>query len=304
MTIKVWIRALRLPFLTATLVPICLGCAVARYEDYGINGFAFAVTLLGIACLHLGTNLANDYYDHKTKNDEIGPKPTPVSGGSRVIQEGLIKPEVILRTSFLLFAAGSLAGLFLAYMLSSWTIVFLGVFGVFCGFFYTAAPLHIGYRGFGEFIVGLCFGPLVVFGSYFVQTLSWSSVPVLAAVPVGIHIGLVLLINEFPDKEADAAVGKKTLVVLLGKKTALRIYYAGLILSYIVIPAGILAGLFPPLTLLSWLTLPLALKIFRISKKHFQSTPDLLPANLLTIRLHLLFNLLLAAGFLLQGKAL
>jgi 1,4-dihydroxy-2-naphthoate octaprenyltransferase len=105
MGIKIWFKACRLPFLTATFVPVILGGTIAWYEVARFNWFNFILTLIGISCLHLGTNLTNDYFDHKTKNDELNLNPTPFSGGSRVIQEGLISPKKNLSCGFKFFCS-------------------------------------------------------------------------------------------------------------------------------------------------------------------------------------------------------
>ncbi|MFA4843240.1 MAG: 1,4-dihydroxy-2-naphthoate octaprenyltransferase, partial [Candidatus Omnitrophota bacterium] len=217
---KIWLKAARAPFLTATVVPVVLGAAVAWSEAGRFNLFNFLLTLIGIIFIHTATNLANDYFDHKTGNDWLNKTPTPFSGGSRVIPEKLISPRGVLIFSLSCFILGSLIGLWINYRLGTNVVLFMGIVGVFCGFFYTASPVRIGYTGFGELIVGLCFGPLVVMGSYYAQALSFSWAAFWASIPVGILIGLVLYINEFPDYDADKAVNKRTAVVTLGREKA------------------------------------------------------------------------------------
>ena len=169
MEMKVWIRAVRAPFFTASLVPVLLGAVVAWHRTGIFNWGYFFLTLMGIIFINAGTNLTNDYFDHTSKNDELNRNPTPFSGGSRVIQEGLIKPRKVLYAALAFFALGSLAGLYLNHVLEGNIILVLGIIGIFLGFFYTADPLRIGYTGFGELVVGIGLGPLVVIGSYYVQ---------------------------------------------------------------------------------------------------------------------------------------
>jgi len=129
----------------------------------------------------------------------------------------------------------------------------------------------------------------------------------VASIPVGILIGLVLYINEFPDYEADRRVGKKTAVVLLGKTRAMSVYHALLFFSYIIVLALAALRVIPLFALMALLTLPLAIKAFRASREYnAQEKEDiraLLPANASTIMLHLSFGLLLSMGFVLD-KAL
>lgn len=217
-----------------------------------------------------------------------------------MIQEGLIEAKKVLYAALTFFALGGLIGLYLNYIFQGNVILILGIIGVFLGFFYTADPLRIGYTGFGELVVGIGFGPLVVIGSYYVQAhkLSWE--PFWASIPVAILIASVLYINEFPDYEADKAVNKKTLVVILGKEKALKIYYLLLLITYSSILLGIMFEMFPLFTLITFLTLPLCFKAIKAAKDNFDKVFDLLPANAATIGLHLSIGLLLTAGYALD----
>ncbi len=154
--LKIWIKATRAPFLTAIFMPVALGAAISWSEAGRFDLLTFFMVLAGVSLLHLASNTCNDYFDHVTKNDWVNKNPTPFSGGSRVIQEGMISPRGILVLSLVFFAAGSLIGLWLNHRMGTNVILFLGITGVFLGFFYTALPLKIGYRGIGEIIVGFC----------------------------------------------------------------------------------------------------------------------------------------------------
>ena len=298
--LKTWLKAIRAPFLTATIIPVLLGTAIAWHQIDVFNYQLFFLTLIGVIFLHIGTNLANDYFDHLTKNDELNKTPTPFSGGSRVIQDGLIKPRNILLVSLLFFGLGSLIGLYLNAFLPGNIILILGMIGVFCGFFYTASPLRIGYLGIGELIVGVCFGPLVVMGSYCVQATRLDWQPLWASLPVGILIGLVLAINEFPDYEADKLVNKKTFVVRWGKKKAIKVYLGLLGMVYVLVLLSVVFRLMPVWTLITFLSLPLALKAVRIGSRKFDRIYELLPANAATIGLHSGIGLLLMTGYILD----
>lgn len=200
-------------------------------------------------------------------------------------------------TSFFL---GGIIGLYLNYVSRGNIILILGIVGVFLGFFYTAYPLRIGYTGLGEFAAGVGFGPLVVLGSYYVQAQRFSFNPLLASVPLAVLIALVLYINEFPDYQADKIVGKKTLVVILGKKRAIKVYFLLLIFPYLFIIFGLSRRIFPFFSLLTLLTLPLSFRAVRIAKENFDKVYALLPANALTIKLHSLIGLILSGGYLLD----
>lgn len=296
----VWLKALRPKFFTATLVPILLGSVIAWHGSGEFNWMYFLLTLLGGIFIHAGLNLANDYFDHTSGLDEINPHPTPFSGGSRVIQEGLLSPSRILWGSVICFSTGAAIGLFLDLALPGHTLLVIGLVGIFLALFYSADPIRIGYTGLGEVSCGLGFGPIMVLGSYYVQTgkLDWQ--PLWASLPVGVLIALVLYINEFPDYEADKQAGKRTLVVILGKKKAVRLYLAFLLLNYLIIVMGVMGRIFPLPVLISLFTIPLAFRATKVARDNFDEILGLLPANAATIALHLSLGLLLSVGYLLD----
>lgn len=298
--LKIWLKATRAPFLTASLIPVILGTAIAWSETTKFNLSFFLLTLIGTAFLHTATNLTNDYFDHKSGNDWLNLNPTPFSGGSRVIQDKLISPGSIIGFAFACFIIGSLIGLWINYQLKTNVILFLGGLGVFLGFFYTASPLRIGYSGLGEMVVGLCFGPMVVLGTYYVQAKSFSWAALWASIPISILVGLILYINEFPDYNADKEVNKKTLVVLLGKRNAFKLYRILLGLVYLTIILCVIFRIIPAFSLISLLSLPLAFSASILLKKNFDKISELLPVNASTIILHSMIGLLLCVGFLLD----
>lgn len=289
-----------MPFFTATVVPVVLGSVAAWHDTSLFSWPLFWLTLIGAVLIHAGTNLSNDYFDHLSGCDEANPNPTPFSGGSRVIQEGLIPARQVFSTAIACFILGGIIGLYLNISSGGNVILVLGVIGIFLGIFYTAKPFRIGYGSFGELAVGMGFGPLMVMGSYYVQARALPFKAFLISVPIGILIALVLFINEFPDYEADRSVGKRTLVVILGKKNAVILYHLLLSSVYLFLILLILFGYVPRLGILTLLSIPLALKAFSVAKNNFDRIYELLPANAATIALHSLIGALLIAGFILD----
>lgn len=295
--VKIWIKATRASFFTAAIIPVLLGTVIAWDHTGQIFWIKFILTLIGVIFIHAGTNLTNDYYDHKSRNDELNLHPTPFNGGSRVIQEGLIPPQRILYSALIFLSLGSMVGLYLNSVSKGNTILILGLVGIFFGFFYTANPLRIGYLGIGELVVGFGFGPLIVSGAYYIQAQRLSLEPVLASIPISILILLVLYINEFPDYEADRLVNKRTWIVILGKKRAIKIYCLLLLVVYLVIALGIIFRILPLFSMLVFLTLPLSLRAIAISMRNYNRIEELLPANAITIKLHLTVGLLITIGY-------
>ena len=213
-----------------------------------------------------------------------------------MIQARQIAPIKILYVSLIFFAIGSSIGLYLNYICGKNIILILGAIGVFLGFFYSARPFKIGYGGLGELATGIGFGPLMVMGAYYVGAQALSFKIFLASIPIGILIALVLFINEFPDYIGDKAVGKRTLVVILGKKTAVILYQALLVFLYAFIIWLVIIKFLPVFCLAVLLTLPMTFKAFKLSADNYEKIYELLPVNAATIALHSAVGLLLCAG--------
>jgi 1,4-dihydroxy-2-naphthoate octaprenyltransferase len=260
--------------------------------------YKFILVLVGVPLFNAGTNLANDYYDHKTGNDDINTSLTPFSGGSRVIQNGLIPAKHMLIGSFLFFGLGSVMGLYLNAITPGNLVLYLGIFGLLSGFLYTATPVLIGYRGVGELVVGLNLGTLTIIGSYFVQAHSVSWPVFWMSLPIGFLVAAILYINQFPDYEADKAVDKKHLVVRLGKRKAVYGYYLLIASTYLVIGGSVLFRMVTPFALVSFLTLPLAVSAVRTLKSNYDKIAELIPAQAKTIQTHLFTGLLLTLGLI------
>ncbi|MCK4403870.1 MAG: 1,4-dihydroxy-2-naphthoate octaprenyltransferase [candidate division Zixibacteria bacterium] len=297
--LRKWIKAIRAPFFTASAIPVLVGSALAWNITGKFSLSKFILVLVGVPLFNAGTNLANDYYDHKTGNDEINTRVTPFSGGSRVIQNGVIPPKHVLIGSFLFFGLGSVIGLYLNAVTPGNLVLYLGIFGLLSGFLYTATPILIGYRGIGEFVVGLNLGTLTIIGAYYVQAhiLSWSAF--WLSLPIGFLVAAILYINQFPDYEADKAVNKKHLVVRLGKRKAVYGYYFLICATYLVIAGSVIFRMVTPFALISFLTLPLALGAIKTLKSNYDKFAELIPAQAKTVQTHLFTGLLLSLGLVL-----
>jgi 1,4-dihydroxy-2-naphthoate octaprenyltransferase len=299
--LPLWVVKLRAGFFTASVVPVCLGAAIAWARTGSFNLGYFSLTLLALICVHAGTNMTNDYFDHTWGSDEINQEfVSPFTGGSRLIQLGAVKPETFLWQGIGFFALAALIGVALALTRGLW-VLWLGIIGVLCGFFYTAPPVRLVRSGLGELLVGLNLGTLAVLGSAYVQTKRVWWEPVVASLPVMFLIALVLWINEFQDMKADTAVGKRHLVARLGRKRAARVYATMLALTYVSLVAGVLMAGVTPFALLGLLSAPVAWKASRTALAFYDRPRELTPANAATVLLHLVVGSLLAVGYVLQG---
>jgi 1,4-dihydroxy-2-naphthoate polyprenyltransferase len=283
-------------FLVATLVPVLVALALAAGDGPLHVGLAI-LTLLGVMLFQVGSSAINDYYDHLSGADRENRRPGAAER---------LGPSRLRVLAYALYAAGTLVGLALV-AARGVEVLWLGLAGFCLGFLYSAPPLRLAYRGLGELALAVGFGPLIVMGTYFVQRQAWSLPALWASIPVAILMALVLYINEFPDREGDARVGKRTLIVRLPERPAVILYVLLLALTYLLILGGVAlanvpslaAYAFPPYTLLGLLTLPLATRTAIVLARNYPYPYRLVPANARAARLHVATGLLFAVGHLL-----
>jgi 1,4-dihydroxy-2-naphthoate octaprenyltransferase len=262
----------------------------------------FLLALLGTICINAGLDMSNDYFDHTSGVDEVNQELTPFSGGSRVIQEGLLTPKQVLMGSLLFYLCGIVIGLYLT-AVRGWGVLVLGMIGVFLAFFHNAPPVRLYYLapGLGNLAAGAGCGPVIVLGAYYVQAQRWGQEAFWASIPMGLLVAAILYINEFPDSEADRKVGKKTVAAVAGRERAAWGYVALLVAAYVVLAAGVVLRIFPPTVLLALLTMPLAYRSARGALRFYDDTPNLIPFMAGTIQLHLSTGLLLCLGYAIAG---
>jgi len=291
---------LRLPFLVVTAGAVFVGTAFAWWDMKQFNLLNFIFTFAGACFLHISCNVANDYFDFKSGADALNINAlVPFSGGSRMVLDGFVKPKEALAVSLLFALLGSAIGLYLNAISKGNVVLFIGLAAVFFVFSYNGFPVRLVNKGVGEIAIFLAWGPLMVFGAYYVQAESLSSAwPLVASIPSGILTTLVLLINEFADKEADFSAGRKTWVVLFGFKKSLRIYLLLALSCFGVVLVGFLFGGWPIWSLLTWIVLPLPFVAFNAGKRNLGDWPNFLPAVKETILMNFAFLAILCISFL------
>ena len=291
-----FLRTTRLPFLSATAVPVLLGIAVAARSG-AFNGWLALITIVGAALAHLAINVSNDIFDTLSGADEANVNPTPFSGGSRVLIYDLLTLRQLIFLAAVLFGGAAAIGLVLVWVTQSATLLGIGLAGIALGLAYTAPPLKLVYRGLGEIAVAIGFGPIMLLGAYVVQTgfLSWEAA--VASVPVAILVALILYVNEIPDRVGDAAAGKRTLPVRLAPRVVTGIYLAFAVVAFAVVVAGVTIGLLPVATLLALLAAPLAWRVYTGLRQFYSQPYALMPIMGTNIKLHAYVGLLLLAGY-------
>lgn len=290
--------ATRAPFLTATFVPVFLGAVVARAHGYSA-WWLMLLALLGASAIHLGLNVANDVSDATSGADEANVNPTMFSGGSRVIQYGLVSLKAMKTTSLVCYAIGTAIGLYLTAMAGP-QLLWIGASGLFLSFFYTAPPFKLVHRGLGEICVALGFGPIMVLGTYYVIAERLSFEAFYASLPVALLIMLVLYVNQIPDRPADERAGKRTIVVRLPQRSIITGYVVSVAATYLLILVGAATRIMPIWTLLGLATIPLALQVYRGISSHYNSPYELMAAMGKNIQLHLFTGLALIVGYVVE----
>ncbi len=280
-----WLLAARPATLPAAVVPVLVGTAAAVDLPHVRLG-PFLGALLASLLIQVGTNFANDVFDFHRGAD------TPERlGPVRITQSGLVPPRQVLAATYATFGLATLVGIYLV-AVGGWPILAIGVASILAGLAYTGGPWPFGYHGLGDLSVFVFFGLVAVAGSAYLQTLSLTPLVGWAAVPIGLLVTAILVVNNLRDIDTDRAAGKRTLAVRLGR-WATRVQYALFVFgAYLVPPALWLAGALRGWALLPWLTLPLAVALVRLVW-----TAEGRPLNRAlsgTGRLHLLFGLLFA----------
>ena len=292
-----WVVIMRLPFLSATIMPILVGAAVAKFMGFSVDWAWLGLTILGGSLLHIGTNTSNDYFDHLSGTDNINYNYSNkgLNGGSRGIQMGLITPTGVRNLTIIVFALSVLVGIPLIQK-AGMQVFWLGLIGFLSGLFYTAPPFKFSSRkGLGELLIGLNFGPLMVAGSTLIQTGQLLPEAFLAGIPLGFLIAAVVYINEFPDHDSDKVTGKNTLIVVFGPEKA-RIGYVALVSgAFLSIVLLVLNGTFPSLILITLLASYFGITSIQTLYKYYNDRL-LEPANWGTIIMHSVTGLLLFAG--------
>ena len=283
----------------ASFASIFLGaCAAAAQAP--LDFFWLTVTALGIFAIEIAKNASGEIFDFNSGNDlAVQPEDrSPFSGGKRVLLDELLTRNQTAGIAAFFYGAGSLAGITIVIWREQ-SIIWLGVLGLLLAFFYHSPPLKFSYRGLGELVVGISYGPLICTGTYLVQRGEIPVEIIVVSTLLGLLIASFLLINEFPDYRADQVVQKRTLVVRFGRKAASRIFSFTIIITLLVLiilpflgfPLFILLGLFS--------LIPAYSAVIQLTSNP-DTIPEIIPAQAQTLLTFLIFAAGTGTGFLLD----
>ena len=298
MKLKIWFLETRPQFLLLSVVLAFLGTSIAwhditRYDGVFYPGYAL-LAFVGLLLAHISVNVLNDYFDYRSGID-LEVKRTPFSGGSGILPAGLLKPRQVFWFGLASLLLAIPIGVYFVITLDrGWQLLPLLLIAAVCVLLYTPFILKLRWP---EWAPGIGMGTLPVLGMYFVQTTAYLPA-IVASIPSGILVHNLLLLNEFPDTEADKKAGRKTLPITMGKAKASIVYSVLTVIVYLWIIGGVIAGQMPAFSLIALLTLPLAIKAIQGALKHQEMT-RLVPAMANNVMVVLLTQLLLGIGYIL-----
>lgn len=286
-----WYLAIRPKTLPAAVAPIMVGVAAAFVEGHFFF-LASLACLVGAMLLQIAVNLANDYFDAKNSIDSeerLGP--------TRVTQSGLIPAGQVKWAMILCLFLASLVFCYLSY-LGGVPIICIGVASVLGALGYSGGPFPLASNGLGELFVFIFFGLVAVCGTYFIIAGTLTPLAVVAAIPPGLLITAIMVVNNFRDIDTDAKAGKRTLAVMLGRENTIKEYRALLAVSYLIPVLMCIAGLSGVFVLFPLLSLPMAYRMWQEIATTVGSPLNLTLAK--TAKLSLLYSLAFSVGMALE----
>ncbi len=292
--LKILIGTMRLPFVI--LAPACalVGLGTATWTIGQINWFYFSLALIGAIASHISVNVFNEYFDFRTGLDARTHR-TPFSGGSGTLQSHPELAPQALALAWLAFAVAALVGGYFT-MVWGWGTLPIWISGLFLLYSYTI--WIVKFPLLCLIVPGLGFGPLIVLSTHFALTGKYSVQAFVASLVPFFLVSNLLLLNQFPDVEADRSIGRSHYPIVMGRRVSGFIYIAFLIAAYLVIGFGVVFGYLPRFALLALLTLVLAIQVIRNVLKNSEDIPALIPAMGQNVLINLATPVLLAIGLM------
>jgi len=269
--LSVWFRVIRVRFLLASVIAVSAGLSLNWWINHSINPLDAFLTFAGVMALHASVDLLHDFWDFKRGIDTKTTR-TKMSGGTGVLPEGLLKPSSVYRAGIAFLIIGTIIGSYFVLTNGIIIAVILG-FAILSIYFYSTKIVD---SGLGEFFVAVK-GSMIVIGAFFIQSGQISLESILAGIVVGALSSLVLFIASFPDHDADKSKGRKTLVIAVGKEKAAKLFWVFPLISYCAIIIGISTSLFPLMSLITFLSIPLMIKSGLGLQKNYNSVEELVP---------------------------
>jgi 1,4-dihydroxy-2-naphthoate octaprenyltransferase len=294
--LSVWLRVIRIRFLLASIIAVSVGLAINWRQNTMIDPLDGILTFCGVMALHASVDLLNDYWDYKRGIDTDTVR-TKMSGGTGVLPEGLLKPSSVYRAGIAFLIIGSAIG---SYFVLTDGIVIAAILGfaILSIYFYSTKIVD---SGLAEFFVALK-GTMIVLGASFIQSNQITIEPILGGIVVGVLSSLVLFVVSFPDHDADKSKGRKTLVIALGKKKATLLFWIFPVTLYFVIIAGVFTGIFPIMSLITLISMPIIIKAGIGVRRNFNFIDKFVPSMSSTLMFSRITGALFVLSFVINPK--
>ena len=292
--LSVWLRAIRIKFLLASVIAVSLGLAISWHAGHSIDIFHVFLTFAGVVSLHASVDLLNDYWDFK-RGIDTKTKRTKMSGGTGVLPDGLLKPKSVYLVGIGFLVLGSIIGIYFVVMFGLTIGLILG-FAILSVYFYSTKIVN---WGLAEVFVTIK-GTLIVLGTFFIQSQSLDDFTVLAGIVVGILSSLVLFVTSLPDHDADKEKGRRTLAIIFGKSNAVKIFLIFPIIAYGILFFGIAIELFPIYSLIVILAKPFLIMAIMQLKDSQNSEKILIKSMTHTIYFSRIAGALFVISFLIR----
>jgi 1,4-dihydroxy-2-naphthoate octaprenyltransferase len=276
---RAWVRAFRLKFLPQGVLPVALGSIVAWLQTGKFAADFFALALIGSACVQIGLTMLNDTLDYVYGTDQaITVEKNPFSGGSGVLTDGILKPSETLTAVVLFYLVATAIGVYLT-LQTGQGVFWMALLGLLLSVFYSAKPLRFAYRGLGELMMLIGYGPTITLGAAYVQSGHFSLEAGLAGLVPGLLMWSMILVNALPDYVEDLRARKLNLTVRLGPRRVRWLYLASLISVYLFLLGMVIAELIPAWGLLALLSVPFAARSSLTVLRRYRNSRELAPAN-------------------------
>lgn len=287
--LKLWLLKIRLNFLLLTPVCVLTGIAASLYAGYAINLWHLVLAFIGAMLAHISVNVLNEYFDYRSGIDFKTAR-TPFSGGSGIL---VLPAQQVYFLGLACLGLVLVIGIYFLFIYGL-SILPIGLIGAMVIYFYTPAIAKL--PGISEIAAGGF--ALMVLGTYFTQTGSYSRVAAVVTLVAWLLITNLLLLNEFPDVEADQSGGRRHLPIVLGRERAAKVYCGITAAVYAVIVAGVASAILPLSALLGLATLPLGIKAMKGALRYHSDIPALVPFLATNVQVVLLTPLLMSIGIM------
>ncbi len=279
---------------------LLVGAALA-WKDGLFNPGLLFLTWFCVEMIHAGTCMTNDYWDYKSGADDVG-EHTMFNAGSRVIQEGKMSPSLLFIVSYVCYGLAAVVGIYLVVM-RGWPLIVLGVTGAALGYLYTAPPAQLAYRGLDQLTVAICYGPLTVLTTYFVQAQKFTAEAWIIGMVYAITASMIVYVKGFQDTEFDQRAHKESIIIKLGQSRAAALFIYFYFAVYVLIATGIILRVLPVWMLLAACSIPLMLKARRALHEHLATgtAKSFFTLLMRTKSVHLYLGFLLIIGYTLAG---